>query len=248
MKHRSLAPIVAGLTLLLGCNEPDTSTSDSNGDSTGTASTTSAPVTTGADTSTTDEPTTDEPTTAPPTTGEQLVTKRVFITSASFNGDLATQGAGADGLTGADNLCRTAATTAGVAGEWLAWVSTKDVNAGSRLAADGRWVLLDGTTEVFPSKFDLQLGPKHAIDMTEAGDTLDGGGGASIFVWTNTDRFGANSTDGINDACGDWTNQSGISAVGTVFDPNVGGQGLSWTDNKLPRPCGEVSHLYCFEV
>jgi len=255
MFQRHLVFIATGFTLLhSGCNgtgTPDTagSSSSSGGSSVGPSSTdtasTDAPTTMvdATDTTTTTDTTTADAT----STGGELVAKRVFITAASFNGDLEAQGGGAGGIDGADRLCMAAAAAASADGEWVAWVSSKDIDAGSRLAADGRWTLLDGATEVFPSKAAIQLGPKHAIDMTEAGDTLAFGGGGMVKVWTNTDKFGNNVTDGQNDACEDWTGQTGVAAVGTLFDPELGGPGLSWTDTKLPQACGDEYHLYCFE-
>jgi hypothetical protein len=177
-----------------------------------------------------------------------LATKRIFITAASFHGDLRGQGGGLDGLDGADRICAAAANAAALDGAWLGWVSTSNVDALSRLRTDARWTLLDGVTEVFPSTDAIQLGPRHAIDVSETGVTLNAASGASLDVWTNTDRLGRNSSTGESDACADWTSQAGVAAVGVVFNPALPARaGLSWTDTGLPQGCGASHHLYCFE-
>jgi hypothetical protein len=177
-----------------------------------------------------------------------LATKRVFITSATFHGDLRGQGGGVDGLDGADRICAAAASAVALDGTWLAWVSTSGVDALSRLPTNARWTLLDGVTEVFPSNDLIQLGPRHAIDLSETGVTLSAAGGASPNVWTNTDRLGRNSSTGQSDACADWTSQAGVAGLGVVFNAALAPRtGLSWTDTGLPQGCGASHHLYCFE-
>lgn len=241
MRYRRLAIFVA----LGACNGSGT-TSSEDSSSGGPGGTTGVVATSGVtEAATTAEPTSSGSSTdgSSSTTGGMVVTRRVFITAATFHGDLKTQGAGSDGVDGADRLCAAAAAGAGLDGSWVAWVSASSVDALSRLADDGRWVLLDGTTEVFPSRGAIQFGPEHAIDMAETGATLPAG----ETIWTNSDSFGKNSTDGQNDACGDWSGQTGLAAVGVLFDPDFGGAGLSWTDTKQPQACGGVHHLYCFE-
>ena len=241
MRYRRLAIFVA----LGACNGSGT-TSSEDSSSGGPGGTTGVVATSGVtEAATTAEPTSSGSSTdgSSSTTGGMVVTRRVFITAATFHGDLKTQGAGSEVVDGADRLCAAAAAGAGLDGSWVAWVSASSVDALSRLADDGRWVLLDGTTEVFPSRGAIQFGPEHAIDMAETGATLPAG----ETIWTNSDSFGKNSTDGQNDACGDWSGQTGLAAVGVLFDPDFGGAGLSWTDTKQPQACGGVHHLYCFE-
>ena len=249
IRHASTAAGLAlGASLCLACNGPGT-TSSSSGDSSSSSGSTATDATTETTAEASSVGTTITPTTstttgdASSTTGGMTVTRRVFITAATFHGDLKTQGAGSDGVDGADRLCANAAASAGLDGTWVAWVSSADVDALTRLAEDGRWVLLDGSTEVFASRGTIQFGPLHAIDLAESGVTLPAG----ELVWTNTDSLGRNSTAGQNNACDDWSAQTGLAAVGVLFDPDFGGPGLSWTDTKQPRGCGSEYHLYCFE-
>lgn len=240
--------LIVGLGLA-GCGDSGTgtdtaSTGAATSSTTSTGTSTGEPTTAGPGTDSGPSTGTSGPTTGgSSTTGGELVARRVFITAAAFHGDLKSQGAGSDGVDGADRLCANAAASAGLDGTWVAWISSADVDALTRLAEDGRWVLLDGSTEVFASRGTIQFGPLHAIDLAESGVTLPAG----ELVWTNTDSLGRNSTAGQNNACDDWSAQTGLAAVGVLFDPDFGGPGLSWTDTKQPRGCGSEYHLYCFE-
>lgn len=254
MMNTTGAKILSGIVaawLLAGCSGGGGG-SESEG-STAAATSTSTSTSTGAMTTATADSTSTGASTTPTTTedastsGGPVAARRVFVTAASFHGDLKQQGAGADGLDGADRLCASAAASASLGGTWVAWVSTSSVDAISRLASDGRWTLLDGVTEVFAARSQIQFGPKHAIDRTESGDLLLPSGDELPVVWTNTDALGKYADDGENNACDDWSAQTGVAAVGLIFDPALGGPGLSWTDTKQPRGCGGAYHLYCFE-
>jgi hypothetical protein len=258
MKHITGGHILGGLLaarLLAGCNgggggsesEGSTAATATGATATATATSTSTTTATSTDATSTGADTTPTTSADESTSGGVVAAKRVFVTAASFHGDLQQQGAGADGLAGADLLCAAAATSASLGGTWVAWVSTSGVDAISRLASDGRWTLIDEVTEVFASRSQIQFGPKHAIDVTEAGEPLLPSGVDLPVVWTNTDSFGKYSDDGENNACDDWSAQTGVAAVGVIFDPALGGPGLSWTDTKQPRACGGAYHLYCFE-
>jgi hypothetical protein len=220
---------------------------DTGGDTDSTTVDATTTSTTGATTDATTTAGESESTSESTTTGGMLVDKRVFVTAERFRGDLKAAGGGGDGQDGADRLCRAAAAAASLGGDWVAWVSTATSDAITRLPSGARWTLIDGATEVFKDKLAITSGPLHAIDMTEAGAALLPSADL-LRVWTNTTAVGRNSTDGQNDACGDWSDQTGLAAVGVLFDPSLGGgPGLHWTDTKQPTPCGEQLHLYCFE-
>lgn len=247
------AIIIAGLALgplllLIACNDGQDTTHASSGESSSSGpGTTSTTATTATTSDTSSDGATDTPTTtggASSSSGEGIVARRVFITAATFHGDLRTQGAGSDGVDGADRLCASAAAAASLGGTWLAWVSSAEVDALTRLPDDARWTLIDESIEVFPSRGMIQFGPQHAIDLADTGVVVLAG----ETVWTNTDSFGKNSTAGQNDACDDWSGQTGLAAVGVLFDADIGGPGLSWTDTQQPQACGGAHHLYCFEV
>ncbi len=63
-------------------------------------------------------------------------TKHVFLTSQSYEGDLVDQTGAADGLLAGDQLCQNAASNAGRAGTWRAWLSGKDAKGTRVRAAD----------------------------------------------------------------------------------------------------------------
>lgn len=252
-RSRHSCPVVLVLGgLLVGCPDSEHGTA-----SAGSSSGASATDTSGSPTSTTDGATSAAPTStgdvggsssgggsSEGTTGSPLVDRRVFVSSVAYHGDLMTLGGAGSGIEGADGLCASLAQAAGLGGAWVAWVSTSSVDAISRLAADGRWTLIDGATEVFPSRGDVQFGPLHAIDTAENGEVVSDLG--DVFVWTNTDRFGKNVTAGQANACDDWSGQTGTADVGVVVDPQAA-MGLSWTDTGQPRACGSEFRLYCFE-
>lgn len=256
MMHRSrpsLTVVLALCGLLGGCPDSEHGTASAGSSSGASTADTSG----GASTATTDGATSVAPTSTGDvsgsssggssgegTTGSPRVDLRVFVTSVAYHGDLKALGGAGSGIEGADNLCNSLAQGAGLGGTWVAWVSTSSVDAISRLAADGRWTLIDGATEVFPSRGDLQFGPLHAIDTAENGEVVSDLG--DVFVWTNTDRFGKDVTAGQANACDDWSGQTGTADVGVVVDPQVA-MGLSWTDTGQPRACASEFRLYCFE-
>ena len=173
--------------------------------------------------------------------GPIFLRKRVFVTSDTWDGDLSSagNGTGADpGADGADQLCTTAASDAGLGGLWRAWVSTSGgSSAGARLADVGPWYLLDQSTLVFANKAAMAPAPVHAIDMDETGTPVVG----NYPVWTGTQKSGqvmANAT------CMDWTsNDSGDLAV----EGQAGATGSAWTNDGTVPTCDNGAALCCFE-
>lgn len=165
-------------------------------------------------------------------------TKRVFVTSKSFSGDLG--GGTKNGLVRGDGLCAKAASAAGLDGTFVAWLSGKDqggktVRAPERLT-DARHVLLDDTV-VFESLADIEAGPKNPIVITELGEPLQLVD--SAHVWTGTLANGNAQPDGT---CADWTSPT-RDYNGAYGVPRTG---ASWTKAGL-ESCSAIGHLYCFE-
>src|SRR4051812_38795722 len=86
----------------------------------------------------------------------------VFVTSIQQNGNLG-------GLAGADAICQTRASFAGLPGTYRAWLSTTAVDAEARFFhSTSPYVLTDGTTVVANNWDDLVDGTlAEAITMTE---------------------------------------------------------------------------------
>ncbi len=162
-----------------------------------------------------------------------LVTKRVFISSASFTGGF--------GYVGAVGYCQQTATKAGLGGRWVPWLSFKDGTGYSVQVKDkitsARYVLLDGTVVAKDMQALLSGKLDAPITLTERLESLPLG----TYVWTGTTSSGAGT--GVD--CGEWTSSSS-GQLGTVG--LVGFVSHKWTD-ALGYPCGtKEPHLYCFEL
>jgi hypothetical protein len=185
------------------------------------------------------------------------VTKRVFVTSGLFTGDLAGEGAASDGIAGADSLCSAAAKTAGLTGTWLAWVSTSTTDAASRIDVTAIRVQLDGRKVLKPS-VPNGLVAVAPLTMDEKGHSLPTAGYGNFEVWTATDALGHYETgkpitgSSTDNACAAWTQGSSkLSAVegslGAVVSSIV--PSSNWTDGAPTGfdTCDATEHLYCFE-
>jgi uncharacterized protein DUF1554 len=154
--------------------------------------------------------------------------KRVFVTSAAFQGNLG-------GVAQADVICQEAADAACLGGSWLAWLSDNLVSAQQHLGnANGPWYLVDGMTLVAQSKQTLLNSTlSHAIDKDPTLTVI------AAAVWTGTYQNGAPT--GFD--CTSWTtNNAGPN--GTIGQSNFASQ--QWT-NQVGSSCDQLAHLYCFE-
>lgn len=156
--------------------------------------------------------------------------KKVFVTSATYNGNLG-------GLAGADAKCQTAASSAGLANaaNFKAWLSDSTTDAVSRLTSDGPWVRLDGVP-VAGSKADLTDDSINtSLAVTENTTYFANNLGA----WTGTLKSGLKDTN----TCNNWSDATvGFSGTsGAVSSSNDG-----WTQMSA-TVCNASFHLYCFE-
>jgi hypothetical protein len=159
-----------------------------------------------------------------------IPSKRVFVTSSSYNGNLG-------GLVGADAKCQQAAAAAGLGGTFRAWLSDNTTSASARL-----------THSTLP--YVLMSGVQIADDWTDLTDgTLDNRIGVDEYgasvgnweVWTGTHSDGS-AYNGQN--CSAWSDDSHTAPWGAV---GLAGQSSSgWTDAYL-QFCDNVVKLYCFE-
>ena len=157
--------------------------------------------------------------------------KRVFLTSETFPGDFG-------GLSGADALCQTAASNAGLTGSWKSWLSDSTTDAKDRLTDVGPWFLLDGT-KIANNLADLLDGSINAtISIDELG-VFHPQGEPNIEAWTATDCNGF----GTVDHCSDWTVMSG--PLGDTGFPTA--IDCAWTEGSF-NLCSSPGHLYCFEM
>jgi hypothetical protein len=164
-----------------------------------------------------------------------MCAKTVFVTRQAFTGDLG-------GIAGANAKCQAAASAAGLAGTFKAWLSdglggsptanfTRSLGAyalvnGAIVAKN--WSALVGVTSSNSSTFLL-----YPISLDELGGNERG-----ATVWTGTDVMGV----GVGGSyCGNWTSTSGGALAGAAGVANE-----QWTSASNPL-CSSSSSLYCFE-
>jgi hypothetical protein len=212
----------------------DTSAADSSGDDTGASGADSGMADTGA------------PDTGAPDAGRDgggvcaAGGARVFVTSA-----LQTNGGNLGGVTGADQTCKSAATTAGLGGTWNAWLTDSSTIAYNRIyKATGAYYLVDGATIVAPNYNSLISGNlAHAIDVSEKGAVIADG---QTEVWTGTDLSGLPSIGFCTVGGKDWSSQA-ASNMGTPMVGHLDQSNSTWTDAYY-QTCDRTNvRLYCFE-
>lgn len=191
-----------------------------------------------------------------------IVSKRVFLTSSAYNGDLKSAGSkfglgiATSGLDGADKVCQGTANIAKLGGTWKTWLSDSITSASSRLThSSSPYKLLNGVI-VANNWSDLIDGTiQNPINVSELGSLRVSTG--KNYVWSDTDKNGnkitvfADPNEGnrfFN--CQNWTALYG--STGTSFI-GYGGAYTStssnWTfDDLASLDCQrDLLPLYCFE-
>ena len=151
----------------------------------------------------------------------------VFVTSSI-------QTAALGGFDGADATCAGEATSAGLEGEFKAWLSTLDTAAADRLTqSSGPYVLTDGTriADNWNDLIDNQL--LAPINLDAMGRSQGGD------VWTGTLPSGQPYEE---DDCAGYTSDS----AGKGLCGSTGSTGSSWSAATDP-PCRTRLRLFCFE-
>ena len=164
---------------------------------------------------------------------------RVFVSSASYDGDF--DGAGAfSGRQKADAECKALADAAGLGGEWKAYLSTSSPNNEARDRLDeGVFQLVDGTS-IASSIADLTDGSiANPISLDETGSAVT----ALLTAWTGTANTGESTSP--ND-CFDWKNDTDSfqGTIGAVDSSTL------WSDMGGPNSpviCNTSHRIYCFE-
>jgi hypothetical protein len=159
---------------------------------------------------------------------EDAVGNYVFVTSTART--VSTFG----GLAGADAWCNELATDAALPGDYVAWLSTVDVNAIDRLGGAEGWARVDGLP--FARSVNAIVSAEHLfpIRLDEQGqDRL----GANVVTATAADGtyFGPTDCDGWTSAVGD-ARRGSSDALGDVFTTSFDGS------------CDASLRIYCFGV
>ncbi|HFE44934.1 MAG TPA: DUF4215 domain-containing protein [Nannocystis exedens] len=173
----------------------------------------------------------------------------VFVSSATFQGDL---GPKIDKLTGlklADAQCQALAANADkLPGTFKAWLSDSTGSPATRFGLEnftGAFELADADASVVALGWaDLTDGELlHAIDVDESGVSL-----VEQSVWSNTLADGTQKVENPEYDCNKWSSNSDTEFFGRPGDTQS--TDSTWTDfdAQFPTPCNIELHLYCFQV
>jgi hypothetical protein len=153
--------------------------------------------------------------------------RRIFVTETVQNANFG-------GLDGADQLCATQASEAGLEGEFKAWLSTSSVSVLDRLThADGPYVLVDGTRIANDWSDLVDRSILVPINRDANGDLQTGD------TWTGTLATGFSYLD--DDCAGFTSGSAGVALCGQSAATSA-----AWTQNITPG-CSTPLRLYCIE-
>lgn len=184
---------------------------------------------------------------------EGACARGIFVTSVQY-------AAGFGGLTGADLYCRTLARAAGHPGDWMAWLSDSNLDAGARIpGASDPYVLVNGvrvaanfdvfTTHIYGDLDAIYL--EHAIDRDEYGEIPDRGTACSAYpaalpVWASTLTNGWWDSEST---CDDWTSSAELTEDATVYLADARSIDSFWTVFACAETdCGRTASLYCLQI
>ncbi len=156
----------------------------------------------------------------------------MFVTSKAY-----AQG-GFNGLAGADQACNTLAKSAGLPGNYVAYLSTSQISALARLGQARGWIRTDGQPFAddsphlvgalrkifFPPRFD-ETGKDVTDDLVATGTSGDG----SLAAGSN---------------CSDWTSSSLQDKVAVGYSA----AGMQWANAGYSVSCQLPKRIYCFGI
>jgi hypothetical protein len=169
--------------------------------------------------------------------------RKVFVTSETF------VGGNLGGLTGADDICRKLAVSAGLSSSYAAWLSDSTGSPVTRFPEDvGPYLLVNGAI-VANNWTDLTSGTlRQPIDLTELGGPPPLGtvGCVNPAVWSGTQNNGVLPQE--RGDCDDWSSTTSETAVfGSVFSTTMWSDACTLISGTPAKACGGSSALYCFE-
>jgi hypothetical protein len=159
----------------------------------------------------------------------------VFVTSTKVLGNM--DPSLTNGRAGGDQVCQSEAVAAGLAGNFVAWLSTTGNAAIDRLPDDETpWALRSGQV-VFPRRDHITQGGDPFVPIVEGADggIVQALPGARIFTGTSKEGL-----DGLEPCLGWTAANSNLTVVGTF------GSKTKWGWGEV-GPCDERNHLLCFE-
>lgn len=153
----------------------------------------------------------------------------IFASSGTFNGNLG-------GLSGADLICASAASGAGLIGNWKAILSTSAVHARDRITITGE--IRNTNNDLIASDFydlwDREL--LNGVTYDENAQTLMHDG-----VWSGTGPEGYNI--GASWTCSDWTTSSVMTTGWSGYITGARDEWVDYSDNS----CNATLSLYCID-
>jgi len=156
---------------------------------------------------------------------------RVFVTSTSHDGNIG-------GVSDANDICQIQADSAGLIGNFLAWISDSFGNSpdDNFNQVSVPYQLVDGT-QIASNWTELTDG---TIDSSINLNAMGGPPGSISDVWTGTNTNGTAHTEN----CDEWSDGTD-SDVGIEGD--FGSTDSNWTTTAGTELCNELNSLYCFE-
>lgn len=157
---------------------------------------------------------------------------RIFVTSASFTGSL-------NGLSGADQKCQDAKSSAGLERNYKAIVSVTGSEAKSRLNITGSiFMFTDDSTRELIAANGVDLWDTGNEDLINSVNRSEGYLTISDTVWTGTNNDGSLAFE----TCNNWTSISSDGQYGN--SENIRGE---WVESGF-ESCANANHLYCISV
>jgi hypothetical protein len=156
--------------------------------------------------------------------------RRMFVTTATFRGNLG-------GLEGADAKCKADATTAGLQGSFLAWLSTSNKNAIDRFKGEEPWYDVSGAILYFTGR------TKGTYPLTGAGPLEQINASATGAPFSSVPAFWTGTMAGGTRAelhCSDWTVETGKGSICTIARPEGFGSAAA-------LDCTAANRLLCVE-
>jgi hypothetical protein len=161
--------------------------------------------------------------------------RRIFVSSVTISGEAA----GVTGTYGVDSQCQQLALTAGLDGNYLAWLSNAAISPSSRFTrSNAPYVRTDGT-KVANDWNGLTSGTLFVpINRDESTAVVS----TSTDVWTDTDANGTAIASGSH--CSGWTTTIGAAkgSYGHATSTNA-----TWTNAGAAVACATYNRYYCVE-
>ena len=152
----------------------------------------------------------------------------IFLTSRVSTAELG-------GLPGADRLCNTLASAAGMPGQYVAWLSDSRTDAVARITSNGPYVTRSGTVVASGLADLVDGGLRNPIQEDEHGNDVP-----LREVWTGTDPLGLRTASN----CADWTSGAGDAPYGSIGWSTA--PDTKWTSVSV-QFCDQSMSLYCLE-